>query len=63
MASQCVRFVAARDIPSGALLTEDLIAVRRPGTGLPPSMRPLVLGRRTKTGIAAGTPIAEEMLV
>ncbi len=28
--------VAAQDIPAGGALTEELIAIKRPGTGLPP---------------------------
>lgn len=47
--------VAARDIPPGTELTEDMIAIKRPGTGLPPSMRRHLLNRRTKCAIAAGS--------
>lgn len=54
--------VAACDIAAGTALTDDLVAIRRPGTGLPPRMRPLVLGRKAMRDIAAGTPLTEEML-
>ena len=54
--------VAARDIPAGGELTEELVAVLRPGTGLPPASRALVLGRRVKMDIAAGTLLSLEML-
>jgi N,N'-diacetyllegionaminate synthase len=54
--------VAAKDIPMGALIGNGDIAVLRPGTGLPPSRRPDVVGKRARTAIAAGTPIIPEML-
>ena len=55
--------VAARDIPAGTKLTEELVVVRRPGTGLPPSVRADILGWTTTRGLAAGTPIQLEHLV
>src|SRR2546425_768278 len=55
--------VATRDIPAGVLLTEELIGVRRPGTGLPPAMRSYLLGRRTRMGIPAGALFELEMLL
>ena len=54
--------VAARDIDAGETLTEDLIDVKRPGTGLPPVMRPYVAGRKAAQAIPAGTLITIEML-
>jgi N,N'-diacetyllegionaminate synthase len=54
--------VAARDIPAGALLTLDVIAIKRPGTGLPPAMRPCLLGRTAKTSINAGTLLTLDMV-
>jgi N,N'-diacetyllegionaminate synthase len=54
--------VAACDLPAGAVLTDKLLTARRPGTGLPPAMRPHVLGRILRCPVAAGTPIALEML-
>jgi N-acetylneuraminate synthase len=54
--------VAASDIPKQAVLTDQMIAVRRPGTGLPPSMQPFLKGRRTRRAIAAGTILTLEML-
>lgn len=54
--------VAACDIPAGTVLTEQLVAIRRPGTGMSPSMRPNVVGRRTKRDIAEGTLLTPEML-
>jgi len=55
--------VAARDIPAGTPLTEDLIAVKRPGTGLPPAMRPYLIGRTARTTVPAGALLNLEMLV
>ena len=46
--------VLARDIPAGTELTEDIIAIKRPGTGLPPSMKPHFLNRRASVALPAG---------
>jgi len=54
--------VAARDIPAGTKLTEELIAIKRPGTGLPPAMRSHLVGRTVRTAIPAGTLLTLEML-
>ncbi len=54
--------VAARDIPAGMKLIEELIAIKRPGTGLPPAMRPYLIGRTARTTIPAGTLLTLEML-
>ena len=54
--------VAARDIPAGAILTGDLIAVKRPGTGLPPAMQPYLAGRSAKAPIPEGTLLTLDML-
>ena len=50
--------VAARDIGAGETLTEELIAVRRPGTGLVPSFREHVVGRITRRPLRRGELIA-----
>jgi N,N'-diacetyllegionaminate synthase len=54
--------VAARDIPAGATLTEEMIAIKRPGTGLPPVMQAYLLGRTVRTTIPTGTLLTLEML-
>jgi N,N'-diacetyllegionaminate synthase len=54
--------VAARDIPAGTRLTRDMIAVRRPGTGLPPAMLPHLLGRTLRVDLRAGSVLRPEML-
>jgi len=54
--------VALEDIPAGASLTEALVGIRRPGTGLPPSDWSRVIGRRAAVAIPAGTPLQWEAL-
>ncbi|MFC1521681.1 N-acetylneuraminate synthase [Elusimicrobiota bacterium] len=44
--------VAARDIAAGTLITKEHVAVKRPGTGLPPYMEAEIIGRITKKHIA-----------
>ena len=53
--------VAACDIPAGTVLTERHIAIRRPGTGLPPSMRPFLVGLSARMDIPAGMLLRPEM--
>ena len=55
--------VAARDIDAGTALTDDMLAIRRPGTGLSPDARPSLIGRRVSASIKAGTPITRDVLV
>lgn len=55
--------VATRDLPAGAVLRPEHLAILRPGTGLPPGRLASVLGRRTARAIATDTPITEDMLV
>jgi N-acetylneuraminate synthase len=52
--------VAACDIPAGTVFTDDLIAIKRPGTGLPPIMRAYLLNRRVVRDLPAGTLIRLE---
>lgn len=54
--------VAARDIPAGTSLTEEYLAVKRPGIGLPPSLLHSLLGRVAVRDIPADTVISLEML-
>ena len=54
--------VAAVDIPAGAALGPEMVALRRPGSGLAPERLGEVLGRRARRGIAAGELLALEML-
>lgn len=43
--------VAARNLPCGHVLSEEDIAVKRPGTGIEPRFLELVLGCRTRRGL------------
>ncbi|MFQ5801296.1 MAG: N-acetylneuraminate synthase [Candidatus Methylomirabilales bacterium] len=54
--------VAAQDIPAGTALTLDLIAVKRPGTGLPPAMLPYLVGRTLRVDVRADSILRMEML-
>jgi N-acetylneuraminate synthase len=54
--------VAACDIPAGTELTEDLVAVRRPGTGLPATMLSQIVGRTLRVPARAGALLTLEML-
>ena len=54
--------VAACDIPAGVTLTETMIAIKRPGTGLPPAMRQYLIGRVARTMISAGTLLTLDVL-
>lgn len=54
--------VAACDIPAGATVTPDMICIKRPGTGLPPSVRPFFIGRIARTVIPLDTLLTLEMV-
>ena len=50
------------DLPAGATLRRDDIAILRPGTGLSPAALGRVLGRKTLRAIQTNTPLSEDML-
>jgi N-acetylneuraminate synthase len=54
--------VAATDIAAGTVLTRDMVALKRPGTGLPPAMLPYVVGRTVRMNIPTNNLIALETL-
>jgi N-acetylneuraminate synthase len=54
--------VAAHDLPAGTLLTAKHVEIKRPGTGLAPSMKWAVIGRRTRIALQAGQPIRSDDL-
>jgi sialic acid synthase SpsE len=54
--------VARTPIPPGTIIEPSMLDVRRPGSGLPPSALPALLGRRSRVAIAADTLILDEML-
>jgi N-acetylneuraminate synthase/N,N'-diacetyllegionaminate synthase len=47
--------VAACDIPAGTVLGPGHVAVKRPGTGIPPRDLERLLGRKALVGVRAGT--------
>jgi N,N'-diacetyllegionaminate synthase len=53
--------VSTRALTRGTILTEDAIAIRRPGTGLPPAMRSQLIGRRLSHDVQAGEVFSWEM--
>jgi len=54
--------VAATDIQAGAAIERDMLAIKRPGTGLPPAKLDWVVGRAARKAIPAGTVITEDMV-
>ena len=54
--------VAAQAIAAGTTLTAELLTCKRPGTGLPPTALPRLLGRVTAVDIAADTLLSEDQL-
>ncbi len=52
------KLVAARDVPAGRTLTEDDIAVKSPGDGLPPTEQDRVLGAVTTVALRKDDSIA-----
>lgn len=49
--------VAAVDIPADSILTNEMLIVKRPGSGIAPKFMDIVIGRRTRTTIAADEPV------
>jgi N-acetylneuraminate synthase len=50
-------------IPAGATITREMLAVKKPGTGLPPAKLSEVVGRKAADDIAAGELLSERHLV
>jgi N-acetylneuraminate synthase/N,N'-diacetyllegionaminate synthase len=51
-----------RALEAGARVAAGDLVALRPGTGLPPSVLPAVVGRRLTTAVRAGTPVLEREL-
>lgn len=59
MAELCHRsIVLARDLAAGAVISESDLAYKRPGTGLPPYLGHLVIGRKLRVAASAGTQVS-----
>ncbi|MBI4375864.1 MAG: N-acetylneuraminate synthase family protein [Elusimicrobia bacterium] len=54
--------VSLADIPKGAILTRELIGVKKPGGGIPASRYGDLMGRRSRKAIPAGKALKEEDL-
>ncbi len=54
--------IAACDIPAGAQITETMLTVKRPGTGLPPAMRSYIVGRHLRTDLPGGMLLRGSLL-
>jgi N-acetylneuraminate synthase len=54
--------VAARRIPAGTLIEAEMVAIRRPGTGLAPDQLPSIVGKRTRVDVPEGALLTREML-
>ena len=52
--------VARRALPAGTVLTTDHVAIKKPGTGLPPDRLPELLGRRLRRDVAADQLLSAE---
>jgi sialic acid synthase SpsE len=54
--------VSAVAIPAGAVLTDSMLTLKRPGTGISPDCMAGLVGRRTRQTIPADTPLEWGML-
>ena len=54
--------VTTREIPAGAEISPEMVAAKKPGTGIPAKRLPEIVGRRARADIAADTVLTEEML-
>jgi sialic acid synthase SpsE len=54
--------VTVAAIPAGAVIAESMVAVKKPGTGIPARLLPEVIGRRTRRAVPADTLLREEDL-
>lgn len=54
--------VAARHIAAGTVIADEMVAVSRPGTGLPPGARELIVGRVARVDVPGGTLLTMEMV-
>jgi sialic acid synthase SpsE len=53
----------AQHMQSGDILTPDNLRAIRPGQGLPPKYYNLLLGKKIKADVQAGTPVKWELLM
>lgn len=53
---------AACFIAAGSMIAPHMLTAKRPATGLPPTLQPLIVGRRARVDIGAGQQISFAML-
>jgi N-acetylneuraminate synthase/N,N'-diacetyllegionaminate synthase len=53
--------IAARDIDAGSILKREMVVLKRPGTGLAPTMLETVLGRRLSQSVSSGSLLTLDM--
>jgi sialic acid synthase SpsE len=51
-----------RDLVAGTVLTTEMVALKRPGTGLPASLLSYVIGRTVRQDIKANSLLTWEIL-
>jgi len=54
--------VSSREIPAGAKISREMLASKKPGTGIPARQLSDVVGRKARVDIPADTVLTEEML-
>ncbi len=54
--------VAVAHIPAGATITREMLAAKKPGTGIPAARIDDVVGRTARSDIAADTVVTEELI-
>jgi len=52
-----------RDVPAGSMLEPSMLQAQRPGTGIPSSALPRVIGHKVRVSLAAGSLLAWEHIV
>ncbi|MBL76771.1 MAG: N-acylneuraminate-9-phosphate synthase [Chloroflexi bacterium] len=62
MITNRVSIIILRDLAKGTILTEDMIDVRRPGTGLSPKFYDTVLGKKIKRDVKKEEPLTSEII-
>lgn len=55
--------VSRSDLPAGTVLTEEHLAIKKPGTGIPAAQLPEVVGRTLKRRVFADTLISQDDLI
>jgi N,N'-diacetyllegionaminate synthase len=54
--------VAIKDISKGSLISKNMIGIKRPGTGLPPSLLEQIIGKKAKIDILKDSILTDEII-